>query len=183
MNQAPRIYLSPSTQPYNKYPNGGDEQYWMNKIADAMEPYLTANGIEFTRNTPGTSVGASIRESNEGYYDLHVALHSNAAPPELSGKIKGPDVYYYQYSERGKRAAEIIAENLKKIYPEPNLVNTVPTTRLAELTKTNAPAVLIEFAYHDNPQDEVWITNNINEIARNVVQSLCEYFGIPFRDA
>lgn len=178
----PRIYLSPSVQPYNLYPNGGDEQFWMNKIADAMIPYLDANGIRYTRNTPNTSVGAAIRESNEGYYDLHLALHSNAAPPELVGKLKGPDVYYYEYSQKGKRAADIIAENLKQIYPEPALVNTVATTRLAEVTKTNAPAVLVELAYHDNPQDEVWITTNIQPIAKNLVQSLCLYFGIPFRD-
>ena len=181
--EAPRIFLSPSTQPYNKYPNGGDEQYWMNRITDAMIPYLTASGIEYSRNTPDTSVGTSIRDSNSGYYGLHLALHSNAAPPELEGKITGPDVYYYQYSEKGKRAAGIIADNLKKIYPEPGLVDTVPNTTLAELTKTNAPAVLVELAYHDNPQDEVWITNNIEGIARNLAQSVCEYFGVPFRDA
>ena len=115
--EAPRIFLSPSTQPYNKYPNGGDEQYWMNRITDAMIPYLTASGIEYSRNTPDTSVGTSIRDSNSGYYGLHLALHSNAAPPELEGKIKGPDVYYYQYSEKGKRAAGIIADNLKKFIP------------------------------------------------------------------
>jgi len=62
-------------------------------------------------------------------------------------------------------------------------VDTVPNTTLAELTKTNAPAVLVELAYHDNPQDEVWITNNIEGIARNLAQSVCEYFGVPFRDA
>lgn len=80
----PSIYLSPSLQPYNKYVNGGDEQYYMNLIADAMEPYLRASGITFSRNTPGTSLGQAIRDSNEGYYDLHLALHSNAAPPALS---------------------------------------------------------------------------------------------------
>lgn len=180
---APKLFLSPSTQPFNKYPNGGDEQYWMNKVADAMMPYLESSGVQVTRNTPGTSVGESIRQSNAGYYDLHLALHSNAAPPELEGKLKGPDVYYYQYSTQGKRAADIFVEGLKEIYPQPELVNTVPTTKLVELTKTNAPAILVELAYHDNPQDEVWITENIQKIARNLSQSVCTYFGIPFKDA
>ena len=39
----PIIYLSPSLQPFNKYTGGGDEQYYMNLVADAMEPYLRAN--------------------------------------------------------------------------------------------------------------------------------------------
>lgn len=179
----PNLYLSPSIQPYNKYLNEGDEQYWMNQVADAMVPYLNASGIDFVRNTPNTNVGTAIRESNNGYYDLHLALHSNAAPPNLSGKIKGPDVYYYEYSQNGKRAADIIAENLRKIYPEPGLVKTVPTTSLAEVSKTNAPAVLVELAYHDNPQDEAWITGNIQEIGKNLAQSVTEFLGVPFVNA
>ena len=86
----------------------------MNRIADAMEPYLRTNDITFSRNTVGTSLGQAIRESNAGDYDLHLALHSNAAPESLSGKIRGTDVYYYEGSAQGKRAAEIIAENFKK---------------------------------------------------------------------
>ncbi|MEG0752337.1 MAG: peptidoglycan hydrolase, partial [Angelakisella sp.] len=43
----PTIYLSPSTQEANSYVNGGTEEYYMNKIADAMEPYLRSNGIQY----------------------------------------------------------------------------------------------------------------------------------------
>ena len=176
----PIIYLSPSLQPYNEYVTGGSEQYHMNQIADAMEPYLRANGIRFTRNTVGMTLGQAIRESNSGYYDLHLALHSNAAPESMAGQLRGTDVYYYPYSTNGRRAAEIIANNFKNIYPIPDLVKTVPTTTLAEITKTNAPAVLIETAYHDNVEDANWLINNTQEIAANIVQSLTEYFGIPF---
>lgn len=102
----PTIYLSPSIQPYNKYLTEGDEQYWMNRIADDMVPMLEQNGINVVRNTPNTSLGQAIRESNAGNYDLHLALHSNAGPSNLAGKLRGPDVYYYPYSASGKRAAE-----------------------------------------------------------------------------
>lgn len=171
------IYLSPSLQPYNKYLTIGDEQYWMNIIADEMVPLLEKNGIEVRRNVPGTTLGQAIRESNAGNYDLHLALHSNAGPAELAGKLRGPDVYYYPYSAPGKRAADIIADNLRNIYPDPDLVNTVATTKLVEIIKTSAPAVLVEIAYHDNAQDEAWIRNNTKEIARNLALSVCEYLG------
>lgn len=174
------IYLSPSLQPYNEYVGGGNEQQYMNLIADAMVPYLRTNGIQFTRNHIGMTLGQVIRESNSGYYDLHLAIHSNAAPDSLSGQLQGTDVYYYPYSQRGKRAADIIAKNFKKIYPDPSEVKAVPTTSLVEITKTNAPAVLIEIAYHDNTEDAQWIRDNIQEIAKNLVESLTIYFGIPF---
>ena len=178
----PTIYLSPSTQEWNPYITGGTEEYYMNLIADVMEPYLRASGINFTRNTPDMTAASSVRASNSGNYDLHLALHSNAAPEGRSGQVRGSEVYYYPTSTQGKRAAEIIAENLKAIYPNPNLVKTVPTTTIGEVAKTRAPAVLIEFAYHDNVDDANWITENIEEIARNVVLSLTEFFGIPFNN-
>ncbi len=176
----PRIYLSPSTQEFNPYTGGGNEEYYMNLIADAMIPYLNATGISYSRNTPDMTAASSIRESNMGRYDVHLALHSNASAPQNAGQNRGSEVYYYPGSASGKRLADIIANNLKLIYPLPNLVRTIPTTTLGEVTRTRAPSVLIEFAYHDNAEDANWIRNNINEIARNVVVSLSDYFDIPF---
>ena len=125
----PRIYLSPSTQEYNPYYDAqGSEEYYMNLIADAMEPYLTASGIEFTRNTPEMTAASSIRASNEGNYDAHIALHSNAAPANLSGQLRGTDVYYYPDSMRSNEIAQIVAANLKAVYPNPDDVTARPTT-------------------------------------------------------
>ena len=98
----PKIYLSPSLQEYNPYVDGGNEEYYMNLIADAMEPYLNSSGIQFTRNEPSQKLSQAIAQSNAGNYDLHLALHSNAAPPALSGQIRGTDVYYYDGSAKGK---------------------------------------------------------------------------------
>lgn len=175
----PTIYLSPSTQEFNPYVGGGNEEYYMNLIADAMEPYLTASGIQFTRNTPDMTAASSIAASNRGNYDLHLALHSNASGG-TAGTARGSEVYYYPTSVNGKRFADIAVRNLQLIYPIPGGVRAVPTTSLGEVRRVRAPGVLIEFAYHDNPQDADWIRNNIDAIAQNVVLSLTEYFGIPF---
>lgn len=175
----PIIYLSPSTQEYNPYVGGGTEEYYMNLIADAMEPYLAASGIQFVRNTPEMTAASSIAASNAGNFDLHLALHSNATGSG-QGNIRGTDVYYYPTSAEGKRFADIAANNLQMIYPLPDKVRTVPTTTLGEVARVRAPGVLIELAYHDNPQDAEWIRNNIQPIAENLVLSLTEFFGIPF---
>lgn len=180
LRSMPVIYLSPSTQEYNPYIIGGDEEYYMNLIADAMIPYLDASGIRYVRNTPQMNSAGSIAASNAGRYDAHVALHSNAAPDYLSGRLRGSDVYYYPTSTRGRRLADILAGNLMAIYPDPLRVTARPTAQLGELARTRAPAVLIEFAYHDNLDDALWIADNIGRIARNVVLSLTQYFGIPF---
>ena len=173
----PNIYLSPSTQEFNPYAGGGNEEQYMNLIADAMEPYLAASGIRFTRNTPDMTAASSIAASNSGNYDLHLALHSNAS---ATGTARSIEAYYSPSSERGKRFAEIVARNLQLIYPLPNSSRIVPTTSLGEVTRTRAPSVLVEIGYHDNPEDAQWIRENVNAIAENLVLSLTEYFGIPF---
>ena len=175
----PTIYLSPSTQEFNPYAGGGNEEYYMNLIADAMEPYLVASGIQFVRNTPEMNAASSIAASNSGVYDLHLALHSNATASG-NGARRGVEVYYYPSSVAGKRFADVLVKNFKEIYPLPDNVFTVPTTALGEVARVRAPGVLIEIGYHDNVEDADWVRNNIDLIARTIVKSLAEYFGIPF---
>ena len=73
-----------------------------------------------------------------------------------------------------------MANNLRSIYPLPDLVRAQPSTTIGELRRTRAPSVFLELAYHDNYEDAAWIKANIEPIARNIVLSLTEYFGIPF---
>lgn len=151
----------------------------MNLIADAMEPYLRASGIEFNRNRPDMTLSQAIADSNSGNNDLHLAIHSNAAPQNLSGQLSGADIYYYPSSTNARRFANVISDNYKGTYYNPNDVTTRSTTSLAELRRTEAPAVLVEVAYHDNPQEAQWIRDNIDEIARSLSQSVADYFGVP----
>ena len=176
----PIIYLSPSTQENNYYVTGGTEEQYMNLLADKMIPYLNASGIRYSRNTPSMTASSSIAASNAGNYDLHLALHSNAAPEGRYGSARGSIVFYYPGSARGRRAAEIIADGLKAIYPIPNLVRAEATTAIGEVRRVRAPSVFLELAFHDNEDDANWIKNNLDAIARNLVISLTEYFGIPF---
>ena len=177
----PIIYLSPSTQESNMYVTGtGSEEYWMNRLADAMIPYLNSCGIRYTRNTPDMTAGSSIRQANQGWYDFYLALHSNAAGAGNYGNVRGIIAFYYPTSTQGQQAAQIFVNNLRTIYPEPNLVYTRATTTLGEVRDSRFPAVLLELGYHDNYDDARWIESNIAEIARNLVLSLTDYFDIPF---
>ncbi len=176
----PKVFLSPSLQEFNPYVGGGNEEYYMNLVADAMEPYLTASGIEFERNDPSQSLSQAVAQSNAGDYDLHFAIHSNAAGAQNSGQVRGVEFYYYPNSENGERFANILKENYKEVYPDPDKIKTLGTTTLFETRRTKAPAVLAEVAYHDNVQDADFIRSNIDDIARNFSKSIAEYLGVPF---
>ena len=177
----PIIYLSPSTQEYNPYITGsGSEEYWMNRLADAMAPYLNSCGIRYTRNTPDMTAASSVRQANQGWYDLYLALHSNASGPGSEGKNRGIIAFHYPSSAEGQRAAQIFVNNLRQIYPLPDQVVTRTTVSLVEVRRPRFPAVLLEIGYHDNGEDARWIEENIPEIARDLVLSLTDFFDIPF---
>lgn len=167
----PKIYLSPSTQDWNPYVTGsGSEEYHMNRIADALVPYLMSNGIQYSRNRPEMTAASSIREANAGEYDLYLALHSNASPESRAGQERGIIVFYYPGSAEGQRAAELIAEELKQIYPLPDKVTTRTTTALGEVRQPRFPAVLAEIGYHDNYEDALWIEGHTEAIAQQLAR-------------
>ena len=180
----PSIYLSPSTQEFNEYVNGlGTEEEWMNRLADAMEPQLTASGIRFTRNTPDMTAASSIQASNAGSYDLHLALHTNASGSGQAGRNRGILAFYYPGSPRGQRAAEFFVDGLKAIYPLPALVRTEPTTTIGEVRRTRAPAVLLELGFHDNPEEAQWLIDNMETIAEETCRAVCAFFDVPYVEA
>ena len=153
----PRLFLSPSTQEWNPYNGGGNEEQYMNLLADRMEPYLRSCGISFVRNDPDRNVGGAIADSNAQDFEVHLALHSNAAPESRPGSVRGVEVYYSPYSVWSEKLAVIIANNIRNVYRLPSLTKAIATTTLGEVTRTRAVAVLAELGYHDNDEDAEWL--------------------------
>lgn len=176
----PSVYLSPSTQEFNRTLSGRSEEYYANLIADAMIPYLEASGIKYGRNTRQMTALSSAEQANEGNYDFYLAIHSNASGEQNPGSSRGAEIYYFPDSISGRRAANIFANNYRQIYPLPSLIRVIPLETLIELNKTRMPSILFEVAYHDNFADFTWMTSNINAIGRNLALSVADYFGVPF---
>lgn len=176
----PFLFLSPSTQYFNPYVTEGDERYWMNRLADAMTPYLRASGVNVTRNDPEGNAAASIRQSNAGTYDFHLALHSNASPEATRGQARGVEFYYFPTSEDGLRMANILADNIRPIYPLPERMRALPSVTIGEVRRTRAPSVLAELGYHDNVEDANWLTGDLEQVAAALAEGVTEYFGLPF---
>lgn len=179
----PKIYISPSTQNAQLFVTGnGNEEYFTNLVADAMIPYLRASGIEFTRSNPGADLQEVIEQSNAGAYDAHLALNTDLSPEYSIGTLQGPNVTYYTGSPGGKVLSGLIAEQLRTIYPTPELVSLSSNRLLQELRDTDAAAAMVFLGYRDNLLDAVWIEENIQEIGRSLVMALAEYFALPFVD-
>ncbi|RKJ41833.1 hypothetical protein D7X94_02475 [Acutalibacter sp. 1XD8-33] len=165
-----KIYLKPSSRA-DAYPNGGDESYWMRKIASAVETALSRLGVCCVlEGDPPPDCG------------LCLYLCSHAAPAEMEAKIKGADVFYYKYSPAGRRAAEVFSACLKGLYPQPELVEASPTAAREDLANAKAPALLLNLCYHDNPQDEAWLVSNVDVISAGLAKTAAEFLGVDSVD-
>lgn len=171
------IYLSPSAQEYNiGYGDFGSEEYRMNRIADLVEQSLKNQGYTVYRNNPNDKLSQIVKESNEINPDIHVALHSNASGEGFSAQ--GPEIFANRPNTPGDRLANLIYNEIMQIYPDPTKGRGVlHTSSLYEIIRTNAPAVLLEVAFHDNPEDAEWIINNESQIAQAIVSGINSYFS------
>ena len=176
----PSIYLAPALKPGNMTLLGVSEEVVMGMIADAMEPLLATNGIEFTRNSIGMTTSEAIAQANAGNFDAYVAIGSNTSP--VPGIAHGSRMYFFATSSNGRRLADDMVESFKRIYWDPSRVITMPNTQQPELRNTRMPAVMIETAFHDNHRDAQWLQTNIQNIAQAIVQGLASYFGIQYTE-
>jgi N-acetylmuramoyl-L-alanine amidase len=175
------VYLSPSTQENNVgVGNYGTEEKRMNQIADVTEHELKKYNIIVYRNSPSMTLQQVVADSNAEEVNIHFAIHSNA------GGGRGCEVYCHKFGGAGEKLARKVYDKIAPITPTSDrgvkegykLYNGKP---LYELAYTNAPASLIEIAYHDNAEDANWIISNIENIGIAIVKGILEYFGIAYQ--
>lgn len=168
------IYISLPSKNCGEYPNGGNEYFWMSKIAHKLASCL-GNNVKTAISSSEMRTPSVVRQSNSESHNLHLILQSETSIQ--TGNLKGSQILYLCDSKKGKKYAEIVAEEYRKIYPEPNLVTVLSNSSIDELKLIKSPVILIKTAYHDNPQDEIWLTNSTDEIAHALATALHRIFA------
>lgn len=178
------VYLSPSTQENNKGVGMyGTEEMRMNQIADVVEKILKQHEITVYRNRPEMTLTQLVSDSNNKKPEIHFAIHSNAGG---GGNTRGCEVYCHSFGGNSERLARAIYAKLEPLTPSSDRgvkeshSHFGPGKPLYELAKTDAPAALVEVAFHDNKDDTEWIINNIEVIGSALAKGLLTYFGTPY---
>ncbi len=178
------VYISPSLQEYNLgYGSYGTEEQRMNQIADVLEYELERHGLSTARNSPEMTLTQAVADSNAASPAAHVALHSNAA----NGEVRGLEVYVNRFGTQAERLGQLVYDSIAGISPTPGYgvkegYLTFDGRGMYELKNTTAPATLIEYAFHDNPEDAQFIIDNIYELGRATAEGVLDYFGIPYNE-
>ena len=153
-----KVYLSAPLHWYNKCAVAGcDENTHNNEYLDELEVYLHAAGIETKRGyrrppcdstTDGDELMIqNVRESDAWGADVHYISHTTA----FNGTVRGYRPMIFPGSERGKRLAELMIAERKKIYDQP--ISLTERSDLYELRVPNAASYYEEHVFHDNAAD------------------------------
>ena len=187
----PKVYLSPAYHRFNPCAvDGCDETTHNNLYLDALEPFLTACGIQWKRGprrTPkseedGTALMMqAVAESDAFGADVHYVSHTNASTNSVGeGTVAGCRPIIYTGSQRGEVLADFMVARRGEVYDGPITLNR--RADLYELRKPKAVSFYEEHVFHDNPADARWFHDHLTDVARSAAKGLCDYFGIVFRE-
>ena len=174
-----KVFLNPGHAP-NGNPDPGacgwglEEHEVAKNIADLVEGYLVAAGVEVVGNLQSDSLAEVCNSSDASGADLFVSIHCNAC----NEVAHGTEVWHYYSSGSGAMAAECIQRQIVD-----SLGTTDRGTKGAQpgvnglyvLTNTDAVGVLVETAFIDNYEDAELLRNNQDDFARAIARGITDY--------
>ena len=87
-----------------------------------------------------------IKEASADYV---ISIHMNSFS---DSRVRGPQVFYYKHSSKGKELAEAISENLKEMSPE-YARKCKSDSSYYMLLHTPCPTVIVECGFISNPEE------------------------------
>lgn len=166
-----KVYLSPSTQDWNDYAGGSNEEVQMRAVAALAAPLIAAAG--HTVKVGGiVSAKANALDGNAWGADWYVAIHSNA------GGGHGTEGWHYPGSTKGALLAQNVYERVAKVSSLPDR-GVKESSGYIELNTPHAPATIIETAFHDNLTEANEIKAKHKEFATAIAQGVLATIGGP----
>jgi N-acetylmuramoyl-L-alanine amidase len=137
--------------------------------------------IIFTAPTDvDTPLGTRVRTANNANADIFVSFHYNAFTGVWDQTKGGVSTHYYRESERSKRLAQYVQDELIKGTAQAN--RGIVPGGLYVTKYTTMPAILIEAGFMDVTKEAKLMldVNFQKEVARETARGVCNYLGIPY---
>lgn len=108
--------------------------------------------------------------------ELVVSIHQNSYTSE---KVHGAQVFYYESSEEGERAAELLQEQLRKGVDETNKRSAKKNGSYYLLKKSSVPTVIVECGFLSNGDEADKLTDREyqEKLAWNICTGVLQYLN------
>ena len=164
------------------FPDGKVVKEWEFNYPTALKlaDILKADGHEvlLVSNTPtDTLLSQRASAANVWKADLFVSIHYNALNG-VWGEHGGTETLYSLSSTNGKRAAELVQDELMKVLPWRNR-GVKARSDLYVLNRTTMPAILVEVGFMDNLAEASEMTNPEYQfrVAMAIASGINKYFN------
>lgn len=135
------------------------------QIAKKLQAYLEERGMETVLTREEDTDLADEGVSNAKVSDLQKRCHIIAEAEPLfaisihqnsftDSSASGPQVFYYEHSEEGRRLAEALQQSLTERLAPSNVRAAKANESYYMLKKTTVPTVIIECGFLSNPAEE-----------------------------
>lgn len=171
-----KIYLSPSSQPENKYAAGNtNEQGQCRKIAVKCAEALKRCGRFDPLVGLANSMYSRVEESNAWGAKSHIPIHTNAHNKKVAG-FRG---FCYSVSGEGFKLLSAIEDAVAPITPgTSDGLSARPD--LYEIKASNAPCAYLELGFHDNPEEAQYIIDHTEDLAEAICKGVCKHHGVKY---
>ena len=169
-----------------KMPNGQVIHEWQFNYPTAKKlgRLLEHNGFKviYASDTSiDTSLKSRVDKANNANADMFVSVHYNAFQGKF-GNHGGIETFYYPSSNKGKKVATLVQNELIK---ETGLRNRgAKAGNLYVLRKTKMTSILCECGFMDNLNEAKLMLNESYQwkCARAITKGICKYYGVTFKD-
>ena len=140
-------------------------------ISQLIKKYLVDAGIKVDM-IQSDDLAYVCETADADNVDLVVSIHCNASESQTA---RGTEVEVYsQYSEGEKAAQHVLDQIVSSVGTIDRGVKEHPEFYM--LNHVSAPAILIEIAFIDEPNDEYILVHHKDDIARAIARGVTDYF-------
>ena len=141
-------------------------------VGELVQQYLIAAGCD-VELLQSESLSRIYNAANEWGADLFVSIHCNA----FNTIANGVETLTYPSDIEGYNLAECIQNQILDTFEELTDRGLKARTDLAVLNGTDMPAVLVEMAFIDNPDDAVLLRDRQDDFARAIARGVTDYLS------
>lgn len=139
-------------------------------VADLVEHYLVAAGVEVVGNMQDDDLYAITSTANASGADIFISIHCNA----FNGSAQGTEVEVHPGSSAGRALGNCIQ---RQIVDSLGTADRGLKDRLDlwVIKRTDMPAVLVELAFIDHEGDAALLCDRQDDFARAIARGVTDY--------
>lgn len=141
-------------------------------VGELVQKYLIEAGCD-VELLQSESLSGICTAANAWGADLFVSIHCNA----FNGIANGVETLSYPSDIKGYKLAECIQNQILDTFEDLTDRGLKARTDLAVLNGTDMPAVLVEMAFIDNPDDAILLRDRQDDFARAIARGVTDYLS------